>query len=127
MELNSSCRKVRYRDTFVIDTKRCSLLSRNYVYVLAVYIWQALCTRNCIVIAHDWLSLARGVISLLYLSFGVLTHPLSLRGAGALVNTVGELLTFCESSSLVSSLFATSVSVRLVSGAFAAKGRLLTL
>ena len=48
--------------------------------------------RTVIVIAHGWLSLARGVMPLVYLPFGVLTHPLSLRGAGAFSNIFGELL-----------------------------------
>ena len=47
---------------------------------------------DCIVIAHGWLSLARGDMPLVYLPFGVLTHPLSLRGAGAFSNVFGELL-----------------------------------
>ena len=40
---------------------------------------------------HDWLSLANGVIPLVYWSNEVLAHPLSLCGEGAFINTRGEL------------------------------------
>ena len=120
MELNSSCRERLYQDACIIESK-------VVLYLVGIMLLVPRCTTDCTVISHDWLSLASGVIPLVYLPFRVLTHPLSLRGAGALVNIVGELLPFCELSSLVWSLFATSVSVLLVLVSFAAKGRLLTL
>ena len=66
--------------------------SKVVLYLVRIMLSVLRCAADCIVIAHGWLSLARGVIPLVYLPFGVLTHPLSLRGAGAFANVFGELL-----------------------------------